>query len=51
MKASLVKLPWLFQLAFVIGLFVVAEAHAELAKVRAGVLSYGTVNWEQPEPL
>ena len=46
MKASLVKWPWLFQLAFVIGLFVVAEAHAELVKVRAGVLSYGTVNWE-----
>ena len=46
MKASPIKWPWLLQLAFVIGLFVVAEAHAELAKVRAGVLSYGTVNWE-----
>ena len=46
MKASPIKWAWLFRLAFVISLFVAAEAHAEPATVRAGVLSYGTVNWE-----
>jgi NitT/TauT family transport system substrate-binding protein len=33
-------------MAVVLGLFVAGGAHAEPAKVRAGVLSYGTVNWE-----
>ena len=46
MKASPIMWAWLFRLAFVIGFFVAAEAHAEPATVRAGVLSYGTVNWE-----
>ena len=46
MKASPIKWAWLFRLAFIISLFVAAEAHAEPATVRAGVLSYGTVNWE-----
>ena len=46
MKATPIKWLWLFRLAFVIGLFVAAEAHPAPATVRAGVLSYGTVNWE-----
>ena len=46
MKASPMKWTWLFRLAFVLGLFVTGEAYAEPVKVRAGVLSYGTVNWE-----
>ena len=46
MKPSPKRRTWLFQLVFVLGLFMVGGAAAEPAKVRAGVLSYGTVNWE-----
>ena len=46
MKPSSMGRPWLLRLAIVLGLFVANGAQAEPAKVRAGVLSYGTVNWE-----
>ena len=46
MRSSLMKRVRLFRLAFVLGLFAASGAHAETAKIRAGVLSYGTVNWE-----
>ncbi len=46
MKPSNMRERWLSLIAIFLGLFTAQETLAELVKVRAGVLSYGTVNWE-----
>ena len=46
MKPSNMRERWLFLIAIFLSLFTAQETLAELVQVRAGVLSYGTVNWE-----
>ena len=46
MIPSRMRRSWLFQAAIFLSLFAAGETLAELQNVRAGVLSYGTVNWE-----
>ena len=46
MKTLPIRQAWLFQLAVAVSLFTVGETIAKPTEIRAGVLSYGTVNWE-----
>ena len=46
MIPSRMRRRWLFQAVIFLSLFAAGETLAKLQNVRAGVLSYGTVNWE-----